>query len=303
MEDRVSTLQLLVSSQPDIMEIKDEKFSTVSFLPISGHRKAEGGLRTRGFFKKNYIQKPLITIVTAVYNGGKFLEETIRSVTSQSYDNVEYIVIDGGSTDDTIDILKKYDYAIDYWVSESDRGMYDAINKGLCLGFGEISNFINSDDVFSGDKVLEEVAEAFNDPLVDVTYGDSIYFDSNSGSRFRKKTLPLKQRYFATLGMPFSQPTFFWRSRLAKESGQLDLRYQVASDYEFIARLCLKSKKIVKLKPVVACFRLHGNSFGDAFSNEAYEEFKDIRSEFEKGVFKFYFVWDRVIQKAWQVIG
>ena len=149
-----------------------DKFETMLFLPPNPHRKAEGGLRTKGFFKFSYklvddvwyicdlegnpiisapedLQNkirlyvssqsspisylPLITVITVVLNGERTLEETIKSVISQTYPNVEYIIIDGGSTDGTLDIIKKYEDYIDYWVSEPDKGIYDAMNKGWSL--------------------------------------------------------------------------------------------------------------------------------------------------------------------------
>ncbi|GAA0670530.1 glycosyltransferase family 2 protein [Rheinheimera tangshanensis] len=105
----------------------------LSTLPISVSRKGEGGLRTKGITKFGSGVKPLISIITVVYNGEKYLEESILSVTNQVYDNIEYIIVDGGSKDGTLDIIHRYEHVIDYWVSEGDRGIYDAMNKAISL--------------------------------------------------------------------------------------------------------------------------------------------------------------------------
>jgi glycosyltransferase involved in cell wall biosynthesis len=120
----------------------------------------EGGLRKKGLYKSS-LQEPLVTVITVTYNCGHFLEGTILSVLNQSYSNVEYIVIDGGSQDDTLDILNRYDHAIDYWVSEPDNGIYDAMNKGIRFSSGEWLNFLNAKDTFCESGTIESVAKTF----------------------------------------------------------------------------------------------------------------------------------------------
>lgn len=124
--------------------------------------KLEGGLKIKGLFnKKTKKEKPLVSIVTPVYNGEKYLEDTIQSIIKQTYDNIEYIIIDGGSTDKTLDIIKKYEDKIAYWMSEQDRGMYDGINKGFKMATGEIFAWLNSDDKYYHSAV-EIVVGIFN---------------------------------------------------------------------------------------------------------------------------------------------
>ena len=136
-----STTRLLTREQPSIENNPEDKFESVLFLPEGEDRKGDGGLRTKGLFKTGLADKPLVTVVTVVFNGEKHLEETIQSVINQTYDNVEYIIIDGGSTDGTVDIIKKYEDKISYWISESDKGISDAFNKGVTSVTGEYINF------------------------------------------------------------------------------------------------------------------------------------------------------------------
>lgn len=116
LDDKYSTTRLVFNDKCLIVNEKED--NSTFLLPEGEDRKGEGGLRTKGYFKKSYKGKPLISIITVVYNGEKYLEETIQSVINQTYENVEYIIIDGGSTDGTLEIIKKYEDKIDYWVSE-----------------------------------------------------------------------------------------------------------------------------------------------------------------------------------------
>lgn len=134
-----------------------------------------GGLRTRGITKHSQLDKPLITVVTVVYNGESTLENTIKSVVNQTYDNVDYIIIDGGSKDGTLDIIKKYEDKIDYWQSEPDKGIYDAMNKGIRLAKGDWINFMNAGDVFYSKYVLKQIFIKDYSDKVSIIYGDSTY--------------------------------------------------------------------------------------------------------------------------------
>lgn len=155
LDKNYSTTKLLTQELPVIIKNPEDKFETVLFLPNSENRKGEGGLRTKDYFKKSFENKPLLSIITVVFNGEEFLEETILSVINQTYDNVEYIIIDGGSSDGTLDIIKKYEDKIDYWVSEKDKGIYDAMNKGILLATGCYIYFIGSDDSLIDDSIYK----------------------------------------------------------------------------------------------------------------------------------------------------
>ena len=120
-----------------------------------------GGLRKKGIFKKSLKDQPLISIITVVYNGDKYLEECFKSLYNQKYYNFEHIVIDGGSTDRTLEIIQKYENKIDFWSSEKDRGIYDAFNKGMLQAKGDYLGFLNSDDTYFSKNTLNYVLESF----------------------------------------------------------------------------------------------------------------------------------------------
>lgn len=143
-------------------------------LPKHMRRQGEGGLRLRGNYKKSLPNNPLISVITVVVNGEQFLEETILSVLNQTYDNVEYIIVDGGSTDGTLDIINKYESSIDYWVSEPDVSVYEAMNKGIILATGEWLNFMNGGDLFADQTVLNFLSEKIS------TYDDVAVFYSDT---------------------------------------------------------------------------------------------------------------------------
>lgn len=134
--------------------------------------KSEGGQRTHGVFKVNSLENILISVVTIVFNGSKELEKTIESVLNQSYENIEYIIIDGGSSDGTLEIIRKYESRIDYWVSQKDNGIYDAMNKGIELASGQWLNFMNCGDRFFSERVLESVFRNQNRLDKQILYGN-----------------------------------------------------------------------------------------------------------------------------------
>lgn len=185
--------------------------------------------------KANEIRElPLITVITVVFNGAKYLEETIQSVINQTYPNVEYIIIDGGSTDGTLDIIKKYEDFIDYWVSEPDKGIYDAMNKGIMCSWGEWINYMNAGDKFSSLSKLSEIYLTNRLSFFDVVYGDFILNFGNYS--IVKKARSIDKIKF---GMCFNHQSTFVKTHFLKKYG-FNTKFVIAADYD----LFLKLKKI-----------------------------------------------------------
>jgi len=225
-----STTRLLTKEQPKIVNNPEDKFESVLFLPAGENRQGEGGLRTQGYFKKYYEGKPLISIITVVYNGEAFLEETIQSVINQSYDNVEYIIIDGGSSDGTLDIIQKYEDKIDYWVSEKDKGIYDAMNKGIDLVSGEWINFMNAGDVFYNKNVIEYIELQIYQET-GLVYGCNVDYYTD----LTKKPYPLIALEFGII-MACHQAMFF-NKKILKEKCYYNTKYKIYADYDTVNRI------------------------------------------------------------------
>lgn len=174
------------------------------------------------------IDKPLVTIITVSYNAVTLIEKTMLSIINQSYSNIEYIVIDGGSTDGTVDIIRNYNARINYWISETDFGIYDAMNKGIDLATGNWINFMNCGDYFYNDNVIENFIDISLNNTFDIFYGDSIF--KFKWGNVLWKPHPLNQ---ITKVNPLTQQSCFFDTCLMKEK-HFDLKYPIAADYNFI---------------------------------------------------------------------
>jgi len=203
--------------------------------------KIEGGARARGNLKRSLPSKPLVTVITVVFNGAETLEHTIRSVNEQTYDNVEHIIIDGGSTDATLDILRKYEDSIDYWVSEKDAGIYDAMNKGIALARGDYIGMLNSDDYFAKPSALKIVATNFMASNVDAVFSCLDIVDPTNLNRvLRKYRISSFSPFMLRIGVMPPHPTFYCKKSCYEKAGPYRTDYRIAADFEMLARLLLK---------------------------------------------------------------
>jgi glycosyltransferase involved in cell wall biosynthesis len=204
---------------------------------------------------------PVVSIITSVYNGEKYLEDTIKSVINQSYTNIEYIIIDGGSTDGSINIIKKYQDKITYWVSEKDRNMYDGINKGLKIASGDIVASLNSDDFYADNDVVSDIVKFIDNNNCDGIYGNVIRYYQDSIKQIEKELFQIdfKILLFSEHSTFMPQPTLFIKRDIYKKLNYFDLNFNYASDFDFNLR-CIKNYNIKYFNRAITFFRQHEES-------------------------------------------
>jgi len=217
---------------------------------------AEGGLRIKNQSKcRQFSGKPLISVITVVFNGGKTLERTINCVISQTYDNIEYIIIDGNSTDNTVEIIKKYEEFIDYWISEFDNGISDAFNKGFSVSTGDYIGFINSDDWYEKEGISRIVQEINSEESI---YCGHLNLFSADKCEFVKLHKSKPERILQT--MRIAHPSTFVSRNVFYRLGGFSLNYEFAMDYDFFLRAFLSGYKIKVVNKVIANQRMGGKT-------------------------------------------
>ena len=200
-----------------------------------------------------------ITIVTPSYNQANFLEKTIQSVLSQDYEDLEYIIIDGGSTDGSVDIIKKYEDKLAFWISEKDLGQTDAINKGFAKASGEILAWLNSDDTYEQGAVKEAVSFLQENPQIGLLYGDGNFIDAEDQIIGQFPSRQTDYRRLRNGYVHVCQQAAFFRADLWKKVGPLDPSFYFAMDYDLWVRLA-KISEVKYVSKVWANFRLHGDT-------------------------------------------
>jgi len=202
----------------------------------------------------------LFSIITVTYNASRWLERTVLSVRSQSYPNIEYIVVDGNSTDGTLDLIKKYQTSIDRLLIEPDEGLYDAMNKGLHLASGDYVWFINAGDTLYSETTVQEIVNALDcERLPDIIYGETAIMDSEGNSlamRRLKSPENLSWQSFS-MGMLVCHQSFLVKRTIAE---QYDLQYRFAADYDWCIRCLKKADTIFNTRLILSRFMEAGLS-------------------------------------------
>lgn len=240
--------------------IKDKNGERAESLKLDSST-IEGGLRIEGLYKQNKLEQPLISVITVVYNGEQYLEQTIQSVINQAYDNVEYIIVDGGSTDSTLEIVQKYHDVIDYWVSAPDKGIYDAMNKGTTLASGRYTLHINADDLL------------FQPNSLDLAYGDAtiagavlIFHPEEQIFKKRLNRSLASNEYLNAIRYPFHHQGFIG---LRNSNSFFNTNYKIIADNLLMAKK-ISNEKTISLDTTIALHRREGVSAenNDAINRE-----------------------------------
>ena len=235
----------------------------------------EGGSRVKNIFKKSKEDYPLISIITTVFNGEKYLEESIKSLHNQDYKNIEHIVIDAGSKDNSLEIIKKYDDKIDYWCQKEDRGIYDGFNLGMKLAKGDYIGFLNSDDIYTKEAFDHLLKYIRNYPDKDFIFGS---VKKHWGILHGYKPYKI----YWSWGFYSSHSTgFFIKLNSAKRVGLYNLKYKYSADYDYFFRMIVKYKLKgigTKKDELFGIFRRGGFSSRVDFKDHFFEEIK-IRND------------------------
>lgn len=241
---------------------------------LSKINKIEGGRRLKGFLNNDVSEKPIISIITPVFNNERFLEGTILSVINQTYENIEYIVVDGGSTDGTIDIIKKYDEALSYWVSEPDNGIYDAQDKGIKLSSGKYFAILNSDDWYFDNNVIKKIVdEIIKSQSPDFVYGN-VNIIKNTGNIIKFSSSIDQLKSYNSI----PHPTLFLKRNIYHQLGGFNLKYKISADYDLIIKLYQNKFRFTKIDHTFVNIRQGGESYRNKNTiRENFEIRKDNR--------------------------
>lgn len=224
-----------------------------------------------------------ISLITVVFNAERSISRCIESVLQQTYDNVEYIIIDGASTDETIPIIDQYRHRVSHVLSEPDRGIYDAMNKGIKLATGDIIGMLNADDVFADFNILSNVARAFMQQQADIIYGDLDFINEN-GRIVRKWRSGFYTLNSFNRGWMPPHPTFYCKRNLFEKFGFYSLEHGTAADYELMLKFMYRNKlPAFYLKTVMVKMKIGGKS-NKSFGNRVKALFFDLKAMRRNGI-------------------
>ena len=232
------------------------------------------------------------SIITAVYNNRNEISNAIDSVLLQTYKDIEYIVVDGGSTDGTQEVIATYGDRIAKFISEPDKGIYDALNKGLSLATGNVAGILHSDDLFASTSTIEKIARIFEQSGCDAVYGDLLYVSKMDTSKIIRnwKSKPFNVINFRHGWMP-AHPTLFMKRKVYDEFGFFDLHYRIAADYDLMLRTLGTGKLACKYLPEVITRMRVGGASNKSLKNiwlKSYEDWQALRKNKMGGLYTLF---------------
>ena len=223
-----------------------------------------------------------ISVITVTYNSAKTLRQTLESVKAQDHPDIEHIIIDGSSTDDTVEMVK--DFGITNWISEHDKGMYDAINKGIKMATGEVIGILNSDDCYSDDAILSQVADAFSDDELEAIYGDIRFVQKHKGKTQRYYSAKrFHSGKFAWGYMP-PHPSFYARKATYEKLGGYQTDYTIAADYELLIRFLYTNRIKARYLPLLMVDMLPGGLSNQSWKSRWLLNKEIVRACHENGI-------------------
>jgi glycosyltransferase len=244
-----------------------------------------------------------ISIITSVFNNKDNIAQAIESVSSQTYKNIEHIIIDGGSTDGTIDVVNTFKNQLAVVVSEKDNGIYDGLNKGIALATGDIIGFLHSDDLYEDEFVIEKVAAAFTTHNVDSVYGDLVYVNKNDTSKIVRywKSGEFTPKKLRKGWMP-PHPTLFIKRRIYEEHGVFNTNFKIAADYDLILRFLGKYSISTHYIPNILIRMRVGGASNKSLRNIYLKSSEDLRAMQENSVGNIFSLVIKNISKLHQFI-
>lgn len=214
-----------------------------------------GGMRCKKSIADRRTDVPLVSVVTVVKNGATHLAECIESVLNQSWPNIEYIIIDGSSTDGTLDIIRRFDDRIDYWISEPDMGIFDAMNKGMALTNGQLIGVLNADDYYEPEAVRSAAQDLLQFGAPAIFYGDYYFVQTDLGERYE---MPASLQFWR--GMTICHQSMFVHREVYRQIGSYSQEYRLAADYDFLVRVYRAGIPFRYLERFIVNFRDEGAS-------------------------------------------
>jgi glycosyltransferase involved in cell wall biosynthesis len=245
-----------------------------------------------------------VSLITASFNSAATIGDTLRSVARQTYPAIEHILIDGASRDETMAIVASEGGHLAHRLSEPDRGIYDAFNKGLDLAGGDIIGFINSDDFYCTNDVIAQVVDAFEDPEVEAVHADLVYVDPRDTRRIVRhwRSRELSERRLRRGFVP-AHPTLFLRRSVYEKAGAFDLAYPLAADYEFMLRIFFKLGIVARHVPRIWVRMRAGGATGASLANIKKQNIEIRNAQRRHGIhyprsrFLLFKLWDRTMQR------